>query len=70
VREVRSFLGHAGFYRCFIKDFSKIAKPLTNLFAKDAPCHFSEEYHVVFYKLKEALNLCSCSSSSRLGSAL
>ena len=37
VKEVRSFLGHAGFYCRFIKDFSKIAKPLTNLLAKDIP---------------------------------
>ena len=38
VRDVKSFLGHAGFYRRFIKDFSKISKiskPLTNLLVKD-----------------------------------
>uniref|UniRef100_A0A151UE91 Retrovirus-related Pol polyprotein from transposon opus n=1 Tax=Cajanus cajan TaxID=3821 RepID=A0A151UE91_CAJCA len=31
VKGIRSFLGHAGFYRRFIKEFSKIAKPLSNL---------------------------------------
>ena len=37
IKDIRSFLGHAGFYRFyrrFIKDFSKIARPLTNLLAK------------------------------------
>ncbi|KAK4381433.1 Retrovirus-related Pol polyprotein from transposon opus [Sesamum angolense] len=36
VREIRSFLGHAGFYRRFIKDFAKIAQPLSRLLQKDA----------------------------------
>ena len=35
VKDVRSFLGHAGFYRRFIKDFSAISRPLSNLLAKD-----------------------------------
>jgi len=43
VRGVRSFLGHAGFYRRFIQDFSQIARPLTNLLAKDAPFNFDDE---------------------------
>jgi len=34
VREVRSFLGHAGFYRRYIRDFSKVALPLSNLLAE------------------------------------
>ena len=37
VRDIRSFLGHAGFYRRFIKDFSAIAHPLCTLLAKDVP---------------------------------
>jgi hypothetical protein len=55
VKEIRSFLGHAGFYRRFIKDFSKIARPLCNLLAKDAPFDFNEECHASFESLKKTL---------------
>ena len=34
VKDIRRFLGHVGFYRRFIKDFSKIVKPLCKLLAK------------------------------------
>ena len=43
VKDIRSFLGHAGFYRRFIKDFSKIARPLTSLLAKDVTFIFDDE---------------------------
>ncbi|WVZ63818.1 hypothetical protein U9M48_013423 [Paspalum notatum var. saurae] len=54
-KAIRSFLGHAGFYRRFIKNFSHIARSLTNLLAKDAPFMFDEECLQAFHKLKEAL---------------
>nr|GEW22332.1 reverse transcriptase domain-containing protein [Tanacetum cinerariifolium] len=43
VKGVRSFLGHAGFYRRFIQDFSKIARPMTHLLEKDTPFVFSKD---------------------------
>ena len=43
VKDIRSFLGHAGFYRRFIRDFSNIAKPLTNLLAKVVPFIFDDK---------------------------
>nr|CAD40080.1 OSJNBa0085C10.32 [Oryza sativa Japonica Group] len=52
---IRSFLGHAGFYRRFIKDFSTIARPLTNLLAKDAPFEFDDVCLKSFEILKKAL---------------
>ncbi|CAM8974106.1 unnamed protein product [Rhodiola kirilowii] len=55
IKGIRSFLGHAGFYRRVIKDFSKIAKPLTNLLCNDTKFRFDEECLVAFEKLKEAL---------------
>ena len=41
VKDIRSFLGHAGFYRGFIRDFSAIARPLCNLLAKDLTFEWS-----------------------------
>ncbi|CAN6700797.1 unnamed protein product [Malus baccata var. baccata] len=55
VREVRSFLGHAGFYRRFIKDFSKIAQPLCRLLQKEVAFEFDEACSTAFKHLKEAL---------------
>ncbi|KAD7116998.1 hypothetical protein E3N88_04266 [Mikania micrantha] len=55
VKSIRSFLGHAGFYRRFIKDFSKISRPMTQLLEKDAPFVFSEECLRAFELLKEKL---------------
>ncbi|GJT81917.1 reverse transcriptase domain-containing protein [Tanacetum coccineum] len=55
VKGIRSFLGHAGLYRCFIKDFSKIARPLTKFLEKDTPFEFNDECHKAFNSLKEKL---------------
>ncbi|XP_073153213.1 uncharacterized protein [Henckelia pumila] len=55
VKGVRSFLGHAGFYRWFIKDFSKISKPLSSLLMKDAPFDFDSNCLQAFEVLRERL---------------
>lgn len=55
VKVVRSFLGHAGFYKRFIKDFSKILKPLSNLLIKDTPFDFNAECLQAFLTLEEKL---------------
>ena len=55
VRDIRSFLGHAGFYRRFIKDFSAIARPLCALLAKDVPFTWSQACDTAFSKLKDML---------------
>ena len=55
VRDIRSFLGHAGFYRRFIKDFSAIARPLCTLLAKDVPFTWSQACDIAFTNLKTML---------------
>ena len=55
VKGVRSFLGHAGFYRRFIKDFSKVVNPLCKLLEKDAKYVFDEKCMEAFELLKQKL---------------
>nr|GEU76024.1 reverse transcriptase domain-containing protein [Tanacetum cinerariifolium] len=59
IKGIRSFLGHAGFYHRFIKDFSKIARPMTRLLEKDTPFHFSKECVEAFQTLKSKLTKAS-----------
>nr|GEZ03719.1 reverse transcriptase domain-containing protein [Tanacetum cinerariifolium] len=55
VKGICSFLGHAGFYRRFIKDFSKISRPMTHLLEKNSPFIFSNECIQAFKTLKDKL---------------
>ncbi|KAL9281090.1 putative nucleotidyltransferase, Ribonuclease H [Arabidopsis thaliana] len=55
VKDIKSFLGHAGFYRRFIKDFSKIASPLTRLLCKETEFEFDEDCLKSFQTIKDAL---------------
>ncbi|GJY04102.1 reverse transcriptase domain-containing protein [Tanacetum coccineum] len=53
IKGLRSFLEHASFYQRFIKDFSKIARPLTKLLEKDIPFEFDDECQKALKLLKE-----------------
>nr|GEU29100.1 reverse transcriptase domain-containing protein [Tanacetum cinerariifolium] len=55
IKGVQSFLGHAGFYRRFIQDFSKIARPMTHLLETETPFIFSKECIELFNTLKKKL---------------
>nr|GFC00173.1 reverse transcriptase domain-containing protein [Tanacetum cinerariifolium] len=55
VKGIRSFLGHAGFYNRFIKNFSKISRPMTHLLEKNSPFIFSNECIQAFRTLKDKL---------------
>ncbi|KAJ3533934.1 hypothetical protein NMY22_g7130 [Coprinellus aureogranulatus] len=54
LREVRGFLGFANFYRRFIKDFSKIARPLNDLTKKDTPWTWGPDQQAAFETLRTA----------------
>ncbi|KAL4384304.1 hypothetical protein GQ457_15G019240 [Hibiscus cannabinus] len=55
VKGIRSFLGHAGFYRRFVEDFSKITKPLCSLLEQGRPFEFNEDCTKAFNLLKQKL---------------
>ena len=55
VKGIRSFLGHAGFYRRFIIDFSKIARPLCRLLEKDTKFNFDAVCQSSFEEIKSRL---------------
>src|SRR3954462_8574127 len=56
IKGIRSFLGHAGFYRRFIKYFSHIARPLSKLLGKDVPFDFDHSCFIAFNQLKKKLS--------------
>ncbi|GJZ73908.1 hypothetical protein Tco_0638054 [Tanacetum coccineum] len=60
IKGVRSFLGHVGFYRRFIKEFSKIARPITKLLEKDTPFEFDDEFQKSIRILEGETHMCFC----------
>jgi hypothetical protein len=55
VRQIRSFLGLAGYYRRFIPNFSRIAKPMTKLLKKGVKYDWSQKCEDVFHTLRQHL---------------
>jgi hypothetical protein len=56
VRDVRAFIGLAGYYRRHVRNFAEIARPLTSLTKKDVPFEWTTEHQQAFDKLKEILS--------------
>src|ERR1700688_2451949 len=56
VHDIRSFLGLAGYYCRFVKDFSKIASPLTELLHKNKKCEWTDAQEQEFHTLKLAVS--------------
>src|SRR3954470_4128952 len=56
IKVIGSFIGHVGFYRRFIRNFSEISKPLTNLLQKGVRFNFDDKFLISFDKHKYALS--------------
>ncbi|XP_070028878.1 uncharacterized mitochondrial protein AtMg00860-like [Nicotiana sylvestris] len=67
VKGVQSFLGHMGFYRLFIKNFSKVVNPLCKLLEKDAKLHFNDDCVKSFEQLKLKLTTTPIITAPNLG---
>ena len=70
VKGIRSFLGHFGFYRRFIKDFFKIAEVLSNMLVQVAPIEFDDQCMQAFLLLKEKLVSSPVVVGTELGSSI
>jgi hypothetical protein len=60
VRQIQSFLGLAGYYRRFIPDFSRIAKPMTELLKKGVKYNWSQKCEYAFHTLRQHLTTAQC----------
>ena len=56
IKGICNFLGHAGFYRRFIKEFSKTSRPLTKLLQNDVPFVFDEDCEEAFEVIKKSFD--------------
>ncbi|CAB3257647.1 unnamed protein product [Arctia plantaginis] len=54
-KDIKSFLGLVSYYRRFIPDFSKLAKPLTSLLKKDTPFNWENKQQLAFENLQHKL---------------
>ena len=70
VPEIRSFLGLAGYYRRFVPDFSKIARPMTELLKKGVKFVWDDKCDQAFPDFEKAFNIGPCSGTARYHSTL
>jgi transposase InsO family protein len=56
IRDIRAFIGLAGYYRRHVPGFAELSKPLTNLTKKDVPFEWTKEHQQVFEELKRILS--------------